>query len=414
MEFTYNFNSSSRYTFKKPLGAGGSADVFLYTRHIEGMPDQEVVLKVFKNKNPEAINELINEGVRLSEFKHPYILNTLGYEKINSNTFALILEYIPGKNLREILPDLQINSRPAIASYVIKAVAGAILTAHSQKIIHGDLSSRNVLVSQRGQIKLSDFGQARRLGVPSPLKGQKGSIDYLAPERWHGEPTSREADIFALGVLALEILSGQNLLREKDLKKFFKTQPWKMFPEWQKFFALSLSYESHDRGPIDEIIKAIPHILKGQEELGSYLSSQKVNREIEKPQNSTTTIFLNRIPFPRMVSLSVFKAMLITLLLVTSVAIGVDHNIREDRIRPSLLTVTSLPWGEVLIDGSSVGYTPILNFTLKAGVHTFLWQDRDGLKVKRTIMNYGNGLFAYQIIKNKGRPVRVAPLMREN
>src|ERR1700678_2210904 len=98
MDFAYSFNSSSRYTFKKVLGTGGSADVFLYTRHTDAMPDQEVVLKVFKNKNSEAINEIINEGIKLSEFKHPHILTTFGYEKIKSNTFALILEYMPGQN----------------------------------------------------------------------------------------------------------------------------------------------------------------------------------------------------------------------------------------------------------------------------------------------------------------------------
>ncbi len=419
MDLAHNFNSSSSYTFKRRLGEGGSADIFLYTRHTEGLPDQEVVLKVFKNKNPEAMAELINEGIRLTEFKHPHILTTFGYEKINSNTFALILEYIQGKNLREILNHLRKESRPAVAAYVIGAVADALRAAHSQKIIHGDISSRNILISDLGQIKLSDFGQARSLGVTSRLVGNKGSIDYLAPERWEGSPTSREADVFALGILVFEILSGSNPLTQKNPKKFLRTCSWKVYSPWQRFFELTLQFKSHNRGTIDEVFNSIPKVFGGQEEVMRYLNTDSVSQIELQPLFTKTFSFKKKNNFSRalfkyIIDLPLFRPMLMAVLLVTSGAIGLDHLTRQELLRPSTLTITSAPWGEVFVDGVSLGYTPIINYSLKMGYHHFLWKDRDGLKVNRTIMNYGGGLFAYQITKNKGRPVKVAPLMHEN
>jgi serine/threonine protein kinase len=417
MDFAYNFNSSSSYSFKRRLGGGGSADVLLYSRHTEGLPDQEVVLKVFKNKNPEAMAELINEGVRLTEFKHPHILSTFGYEKINSNTFALILDYIQGKNLKEILNHLRKESRPAIAAYVIGAVADALRAAHSQKIIHGDISSRNILISELGQVKLSDFGQARSLGVSTMLTRNKGSIDYLAPERWEGAPTSREADVFALGILVYEILSGENPLTQKKSKKFFKCCPWKIYSQWQRFFDLTLQFEAYKRGTIDEVFDSVPQVFGGQEEVMKYLSPENSTTSIEHQHSTKTFVFKKSFlkdSLRYVIALPLFRPMIAAIFLVTPGATGVDHSTLQELLRPSALTITSEPWGEVFIDGESLGFTPIINYSLKAGYHHFLWVNRDGLKVNRSIMNYGRGVFAYQITKNKGRPIKIAPLMRED
>src|ERR1700679_3229217 len=110
MNFKENFNSAWSYKFKCLLDTGGSSDVLLYTRHMEGLPEQEVVLKVLKQPQGD-MSELINEGKRLSDLKHPNILTTFGYEKIGPSTLALILEYIKGKNLRDILARIKAQDR---------------------------------------------------------------------------------------------------------------------------------------------------------------------------------------------------------------------------------------------------------------------------------------------------------------
>src|SRR5207245_2210878 len=122
MRLGHTFNSSSKYKFIKRLGSGGSADVFLYSRQTEGLPHQNVVLKVFKTDNPDSMVELLNEGAKLTQLRHPNILTTYGYEKLTSQTFALVLEYVRGKNLAEILPCLGSSSRFVMASYVIRSL----------------------------------------------------------------------------------------------------------------------------------------------------------------------------------------------------------------------------------------------------------------------------------------------------
>src|ERR1700683_825378 len=98
MDLTRQFASKSMYTFKKKIGTGGSAEVFLYSRQIGGLPAQDIALKILKAQNEGQILELLNEGRRLGSLKHPNILTAFGYEKIDGDKFALVLEYFPGEN----------------------------------------------------------------------------------------------------------------------------------------------------------------------------------------------------------------------------------------------------------------------------------------------------------------------------
>jgi serine/threonine protein kinase len=385
------FKSSSTYIFKKRIGSGGSAEVYLYSRRTDGLPEHEVVLKVLKKQDEKFMSELINEGRKLSELRHPNILTMFGYERIDDNRYALALEYIRGGTLKSLIPRILPEDREKVAEYVVGILASALFAAHSQKIIHGDISARNILISDMGVVKLSDFGLASV--ISSGEITLKGSVDYLAPERWQGQPSSQASDIFALGVLAFEILTGTNPLQgntaahsKQKLSAFIEGQSWTRFSHWKCFFERTLNPIPTNRGTIETILPLVPEReLDGSGGLQKYFIKALPYTADCQTQGLRTQLF-KAAPFPVFSrifrnSITLFEPLMMFFLLITSVAIGVDHSLVSARQKPSVLTVTSLPWGEVFLDGKSQGFTPILNLSLRTGYHEFLWRDRDGLTV---------------------------------
>jgi serine/threonine protein kinase len=408
-----NFISTWSYEFRGLLDSGGSADALLYSRRMPGLPDQEVVLKVLRG--PESdLAELLNEGKKLSELRHRNIVSTFGYEKLGPSRFALVLEYVRGRNLRDVLPLLKSCDRMDVAAHVIRLVAEAISVAHVQKIVHGDISARNVLVSETAQIKLSDFGEATKLGSEVKSPQQKASLDYLAPERWMGGPPSKASDIFALGVLAFEIISGTNPLRglsatqtKARLEEFLKNQPWLAYKSWIPFFLKTLHSDPADRGSASELMALVPILGDGHSKLASYLKGSELH--LKRYGRGTSTLVLSFRPwrFLEKLSWSVFAI----LILFNTFSSGISGDRVMRPMKMSSITVTSSPWGEVLIDGVSMGYTPLLDVHLKAGFHRFIWRDASGAIVRRTIMDYGNALFAYKILRSRDRLLEVLPLV---
>jgi serine/threonine protein kinase len=419
MDFNENFNSSWSYKYKRLLDSGGRADVYLYSRYMEGLAEQEVVLKILRDPQGN-LEELLNEGKKLSELKHPNILSTLGYEKVGPSKYALILEYIKGRNLRELVPRFKAKDRTDVAGYIIKVALEALKLAHSQKIIHGDISSRNILISDKGQIKLSDFGESRHTTSEIQIQVQRGSVDYLAPERWGGSATSMAADVFALGILAFELLRGFNPIRASSLKEgqenlatFLKEKSWLQFTEWSTFFNKTLLSDPEKRGGCSNLIEMVPISNFGREKLMQYSKSPDSSFNLGGVATSTQ-VFLR--PLAVYFRQPLLKFLIVMFCLVNSVAIGMDHALDPWRLKPSTLTLTSFPWGEVFMDGVSLGFTPLLNVYLQKnldheGLHILTWRDAGGFTIRRTIMDYGNALFSYQIIKVKGRTTVVTPLM---
>jgi len=415
MELTYKFASKSTYTFKKKVGSGGSAEVFLYSRQAEGLPNQDVVLKVLKSADESGVRELLNEGRRLGMLKHPNILTAFGYEKIDDQKFGLVLEYFPGENLKKIIPRIKIEQRPLVAEYVVKTLCEALSLAHSQEIIHGDLSGRNVLVSHQGQIKLSDFGLACRPTLQGRSVGVqiKGSADYLAPERWQGGAPSLEADIFSLGILAFEILNGENPLSGGSCSsglsrtlQFLQSENWNRFPAWRRFFEGCLNKKPKDRIGASELLKFVPLSGFPVMEIQRYLEGMMRAENTHDRVKTETQVFSKLLSPPP--SLQRWAAIFFILFLMAPGAIGQDHS-SSGRLKPCLLTLTSQPWGEIVIDGVSRGYTPFINFPVPAGAHVVVWRNPLMGTVRKTLRAFENGTLAYKISKEHGR-LQTVPL----
>ena len=117
------------------------------------------------------------------------------------------MEYVPGCNLEEFLTAV----RPSLASVVTVGVdiAGALALARQQHIVHGDVKAGNVLITESGRAKLTDFGISRISGAGAPRQWAAGSFSALSPEQFLGQPLDERADLFALGSLLYRMLSGE-------------------------------------------------------------------------------------------------------------------------------------------------------------------------------------------------------------
>jgi len=115
---------------------------------------------------------------------------------------AMVMEYVPGCDLEELLESV----RPSLASVlrITADIAGALTVARQQRIVHGDLKARNVLITATGRAKLTDFGIARRPGVEGALAG---SLSAMSPEQYLGKPLTERSDLFALGCLLVATAS---------------------------------------------------------------------------------------------------------------------------------------------------------------------------------------------------------------
>lgn len=203
--------SLSHYQILEQLGEGGMATVFkAYDTNLE----REVAIKIIRREAfpPEQSDQLLKrferEAKSLARMSHPNIVKVLDYGEYGNSPY-LVLEYLPGGTLKDKL------GKPMPwqeAVRLLLPIAEALDYAHSQNIVHRDVKPGNILLTQRGQPMLSDFGIAKLLegGDTQTLTGTGmgiGTPEYMAPEQWSGK-VSPQTDIYALGVVFYELVTG--------------------------------------------------------------------------------------------------------------------------------------------------------------------------------------------------------------
>ena len=205
-----------RYELLRPLALGGMAEVYLARRRAAGVEKRLVV----KRMRPETarsprLRELFVREARLSmALVHQNIVPVFDFGKVDDEIY-LAMERVEGKDLGVSLARAQTHRLPPmLAAYVAAECCQALDYAHRRKgpdgvplgIVHRDVTPRNVLVSWSGEVKLTDFGIAALAGdVPSRLLG---TPHYMAPEQARREPIDPRADIYAIGLVLREAVSG--------------------------------------------------------------------------------------------------------------------------------------------------------------------------------------------------------------
>lgn len=209
----------SRYQTLLEVGRGGMGVVELAQDR-----DSVATLVAIKRMLPELAKDVhcrsafLREARLLAKINHPNVVKIIDIREQGEP--SLIMEYIDGVSLRELLTNRDQKIEPAIASKIIHYVALGLHAAHELKndaeqsleVVHRDVSPHNILVTVDGQVKLLDFGVAKTTEGTRTATGEvKGKLGYMAPEQAMADTIDRRSDIYSLGAVLYELLSGQRM-----------------------------------------------------------------------------------------------------------------------------------------------------------------------------------------------------------
>ena len=194
-----------RYRLRGLLGRGGMAEVF---RATDTATDRPVAVKVLHSVEPGSVGRFRAELDVLAHLDHPGLVKLLGSGTHDGDPY-LVLDLADGPTLAAELAAGRIGVERALA--VGGQVAGALAHAHRRGIVHRDVKPSNILFDDLGDARLADFGIARLAGTPSLTgTGQVvGSAPYLAPEQVAGRHAGAAADVYALGLVLIECVTGR-------------------------------------------------------------------------------------------------------------------------------------------------------------------------------------------------------------
>ena len=199
---------NGRYQITGNIGSGGMANVFLAHDLIL---DRDVAIKVLRfdfQNDQTAIRRFQREALAATELVHPNIVSVYDVGE-EDNMQYLVMEYVKGMDLkRYIQTHYPIPYETAVN--IMQQILSAISLAHSHQIIHRDLKPQNVLIDNEGVVKITDFGIAIALSETSITQTNTmlGSVHYLSPEQARGSMATKQSDIYALGIILYEMLTG--------------------------------------------------------------------------------------------------------------------------------------------------------------------------------------------------------------
>ena len=203
---------AGRYVLGDLLGRGGMAEVF--AGHVMGDHGFQKPVAI-KRLLPELANDkvfverLIGEAKLLVGLQHGNIVSVLDLARDGEDVF-LVMDFVDGPSLRQLLKARGTRGLPlGVASYIVQSAAAGLEFAHNRAggaIIHADISPSNLLLTTSGEVRVADFGIARREGGAFGIV--EGKWAYMAPEQARGEPLTPRSDVFALGVVLYELITG--------------------------------------------------------------------------------------------------------------------------------------------------------------------------------------------------------------
>ena len=199
-----------RYVIVDPLGGGGMALVFLARDRVL---TRKVALKVLRQEyaqDDEFVERFRREAISAAALSHPNIVSVYDRGETEDGRYYIAMEYVSGGTLKDRI-DQDGPLAPGVAVRVASQVAEALGVAHDRGIIHRDVKPRNILVSESGDVKVADFGIARAASASaiSRTEDMLGTARYMSPEQAMGEPVGPASDLYSLGVVFYEMLTGR-------------------------------------------------------------------------------------------------------------------------------------------------------------------------------------------------------------
>jgi hypothetical protein len=199
---------NNRYQINARLGKGAMGTVY---RAADAANGQDVALKIISGElavDPAMLERFKREGEALHHLKHRNIVGFIDAFQ-NDEQSIIVMEYVDGGSLFDLIKKGPLPIEHAVQ--IALDVCDALISSHRVKIIHRDIKPENILIDNEGTPKLADFGVARLSeGTRMTRSGvQVGTPYYMSPEAWEGKPLDAQADIWSLGVVLFEMLSGQ-------------------------------------------------------------------------------------------------------------------------------------------------------------------------------------------------------------
>ena len=202
---------AGRYQINGFIGEGGMSRVW---RALDQNTGKYVAIKVLREEYSEDesfIRRFDREAQAASRMSHPNIVNLLDVGVEDDGTRYLVMEYVQGKTLKRFIQESG-ALRPEIASQIIIRVLAALQHAHQNGVVHRDIKPQNILIDKEGTVKVADFGIARMANAQTVNQSDEnvmGSVYYFSPEQARGAAVDARSDIYSVGVVFYEMLTGR-------------------------------------------------------------------------------------------------------------------------------------------------------------------------------------------------------------
>ena len=198
-----------RYEITELIGVGGMADVYKATDLMENRVVAVKILKAEYSENEEFLRRFRNESKAIAVLSHPNIVKIYDVGFTDEIQF-IVMEYIDGITLKELLEQQGVLRWKDALKFVAQ-ILKALQHAHDKGIVHRDIKPQNIMLFPDGNIKVMDFGIARFSRIDGKTLSDKtiGSVHYISPEQAKGEMTDERSDIYSVGVMLYEMLTGR-------------------------------------------------------------------------------------------------------------------------------------------------------------------------------------------------------------
>jgi eukaryotic-like serine/threonine-protein kinase len=199
---------AGRYELEELVGSGGMSNVF---RAHDRLLERTVALKILHEqytRDEDYVERFRREARAVAQLTHPNIVTVIDRGEQDGRQF-IVFEYVDGQNLKDLSARGPLDPREAIRLGL--QVAHALAFAHDRGLVHRDVKPQNVLLNDEGQAKVTDFGIARSLDVHGVTQTGTvlGTSDYIAPEQARGQKVDPKTDIYSLGAVLYELLTGE-------------------------------------------------------------------------------------------------------------------------------------------------------------------------------------------------------------
>ncbi len=270
---------NGRYDVTRKLGAGGMSAVFQVVDR--ALSNDVIALKLFEPRltdDKTLLDRFRNEVLITRKLTHPNIVRTYDFGEAEKRYYFMTMEYIRGVTLEKLIESqlqggLSFNEALKILSEILKGVAAA----HKMGVIHRDLKPANVLISESGEVKITDFGLARTFEITQRFTQAGecvGTPYYMAPEQIQEQETDERVDLYAIGIIAYELVTGEVPFAEKSwfnlANKIIKeplpdlAEKVRKIPEWYtEFVKKATAKEKENRfRSADEMLQAIADCME--------------------------------------------------------------------------------------------------------------------------------------------------------